>query len=83
MVPAINDIAGDVQAERELEKLINHFGGPDNWLEVSKQLLNFGQKTLPADVLDGLTVSYEGVIALYNMMKSEEPVTLPPKVGPF
>lgn len=73
MVPMIVEMAGDFQAEREVEKLIEHFGGPDKWREVSRQLLSYGQKNMPADVLDSLSSSYEGVIALYNMMQGKEP----------
>ena len=74
MVPMIIEMAGDFQAEREVEKLVEHFGGPEKWKEVARQLLAFGQKNMPADVLDSLSSSYEGVLALYNMMKGEEPV---------
>ena len=86
MVPMIAGLAGDFKADREIEKLINHFGGADKWKEVSRQLLAFGQKNLPADVLDNLSSSYEGVIALQRMMKSEEPglkkeSAAPPGVG--
>lgn len=73
LVPMIMDLASDFQAEREVEKLIAHFGGQENWKEVSRQLLAFGQKSLPADVLENLSSSYEGVMALYRMMKGEEP----------
>lgn len=73
MIPLVVEMAGDFQAEREVEKLINHFGGPEKWKEVSRQLLAFGQKNMPADVLDSLSSSYEGVLALYNMMKGGEP----------
>ena len=73
MVPMIKEIAGDFSADREVEKLINHFGGPQKWKDVSRQLLAFGQRNLPADVLENLSSSYEGVLALYKMMKSEEP----------
>ena len=73
MVPMINQVAGEFQADREVEKLIAHFGGPEKWKEVSRQLLAFGQKNLPADVLDNLSSSFEGVLALQRMMKSEEP----------
>lgn len=51
MMPMIMEMAGDFQADREVEKLIAHFGGEDNWKEVSRQLLAFGQKQMPADVL--------------------------------
>ena len=74
MVPMIVQMAGDFHAEREVEKLVEHFGGPEKWQEVARQLLAFGQKTMPADVLDSLSSSYQGVIALYNMMQGGEPV---------
>lgn len=73
LVPMIIDLAGDFQAEREVEKLISHFGGQDKWREMSRQLLAFGQQHLPKDVLHNLSSSYEGVLALYAMMKGEEP----------
>jgi len=73
MVPMVKAISHDMKAENELERLVKHFGGAEKWAEVSRQLLGFGQKNLPADVLDNLSSSYEGVLVLYNMMKSEEP----------
>lgn len=74
MVPMIVQMAGDFHAEREVEKLVEHFGGAEKWQEVARQLLAFGQKTMPADVLDSLSSSYQGVLALYNMMQGGEPV---------
>ncbi len=74
LVPMVFQIAADFNAEREIEKLVKHFGGEDQWREISRQLLAFGQKSLPADVLETLSSSYEGVLALYRMMKGEEPV---------
>lgn len=73
MVPMVAQIANDFKADNELEKLVGHFGGPDKWQEVSRQLLAFGQRNLPEDVLNSLSSSYEGVLALERMMKSEEP----------
>lgn len=73
MLPMLAQLAGDFQADREVEKLINHFGGTEKWKEVSRQLLAYGQKNLPADVLDSLSSSFEGVLALHRMMKSGEP----------
>ena len=67
------EIAADFNADREVEKLINHFGGVEQWKVISRQLLAFGQKNLPSDVLDNLSSSYEGVLALQRMMKGQEP----------
>ena len=74
IVPLAIELAGDFQADREIEKLIEHFGGVEKWKELSTQLLTFGQNNLPADVLDSLSSSYDGVVALYNMMKGKEPM---------
>ena len=76
MVPMILDMAAEFQAEREIERLTAHFGGEDQWREVSRQMLSFGKKNLPPQVLQGMSASYEGIMALYKMMQSEEPMTL-------
>ncbi len=73
MVPMIIEMANDFQADREIEKLVEHFGGEEKWMEISRQLLAFGQKSLPSDVLKYLSSSYDGIIALYNMMQGNEP----------
>jgi len=73
MVPLVIQMAADYRADREIEKLEQHFGGADKWNEVSRQLLAYGEKNLPADVLDTLSSSYEGVLSIYRMMKGDEP----------
>lgn len=69
MVPLIIELARDFEADREVEKLVKTFGGMDKWRAVSKQLLAYGQRHLPADVVAGLSGSYEGVMALYRLMQ--------------
>ena len=76
MVPMILDMASEFQADREIERLIEKFGGEDKWREVSRQMLMFGQKNLPPQVLEGMSSSYEGILALYSMMQSGEPQTM-------
>ncbi len=73
LMPVIASLAAEYQADREVEKLISHFGGPEQWKEISRQLLAFDQKNLPGDVLESLSGSFEGVLALHRMMKSDEP----------
>jgi hypothetical protein len=73
MVPLILEMAAEFQADREVERLVHEFGGLDRWKEVSRQLLAYGKKTLPPEVLDGMACSYEGVMSLYKMMKGNEP----------
>lgn len=73
MMPMMKELHADMMADREVEKLITHFGGAEQWKAVSKQLLAYGGKSLPADVLDNLASSYEGVLALHRMMQGKEP----------
>lgn len=76
MVPMILDMASQFQAEKEINRLIEFFGGNDQWAEASRQMLAFGKRNLPPQVLQGMSASYEGIMALYKMMQSEEPQTL-------
>jgi hypothetical protein len=76
LVPMIQQIAFEFEAEREVARLINHFGGEDAWRETSRQLLAWGRKNLPPAALDGLTTSYDGVVALHRMMTASEPAAL-------
>ncbi len=77
LVPLIMEMSAEFNAEREVEKLINHFGGEEKWQEVSRQILNFAEQNLPEEILSNLSNSYDGVIALYKMMKSEQPEISP------
>lgn len=72
-VPLVLEIAHEFQADREVERLVSAFGGADKWQEVSRQLLAYGQQNLPEQVLQSLSGSFEGVMALYRMMKGDEP----------
>ena len=73
LVPMIMDLAAEFQADRELERLVAQFGGPEKWREVSRQLFAWGSKQLPPDALAGLAASYDGVMALYRMMQGNDP----------
>jgi hypothetical protein len=76
LVPMILDIAAEFEADREIERLVKNFGGAEQWREVSRQLLAYGKKNLPPQVLEGLAGSYDGVMALYQMMKGEAPAIM-------
>ncbi|MBI1208470.1 MAG: hypothetical protein GC191_14455 [Azospirillum sp.] len=75
-IPMIRQIAGEYEADRQLQRLVEHFGGEDKWREVSRQMLAWGRKNLPAAAIDGLATTAEGVIALHRLMTGAEPVTL-------
>ncbi|CAO3417664.1 capsid assembly protein [Azospirillum endophyticum] len=76
MIPLIQTLAAEFQAEREVERLVARFGGEERWREVSRQLLAWAGKTLPPAAVEGLATTYEGVMALYAMMTGSEPAAL-------
>lgn len=70
LVPMLLEMAAEFQADRELERLVKEFGGAEKWGILSNQLQEFGRKNLPVSAYEGLCCSYDGVMALYNMMKA-------------
>jgi hypothetical protein len=73
ILPVLNEIKEDFLTYKEIEKLENYFGGKNNLEEVSKQILNWGKKNLSEDILESLSSSYDGIVALHNMMQTNEP----------
>ncbi|HPQ50350.1 MAG: hypothetical protein KDJ26_01220 [Alphaproteobacteria bacterium] len=71
LVPLILEMAAEFQAEREIERLVESFGGVSQWQEISRQLHEFGQKVLPQQAFEGMACSYDGVMALYKMMQKD------------
>jgi hypothetical protein len=67
-VPMMLDTVADLQAERELERVVDHFGGPEAWRTRSRQLLAFGRKNLPPEMLASLAQSFEGIMVLDQLM---------------
>ena len=73
MGPVIKDMASEFEANRQLDRLADHFGGEETWREVAKSLNAWGRKSLPSEVFDALSTTFEGVITMNRMMTSGEP----------
>ncbi|WP_431856641.1 capsid assembly protein [Azospirillum sp.] len=76
LMPLIQELVAEFQADREVQRLVQHFGGDEKWRAVSRQLLAWAAKNLPAPAVEGLSTTYEGVMALYRMMTGSEPSAL-------
>lgn len=83
MIPLIEERLAEIEAEQAIDRLIEAFGGPDRWREVSRQLSAFARRTLPPSAVSSLTSSYDGVMALHKMMQGQggEPGALPVEAG--
>ncbi|SDG53365.1 hypothetical protein SAMN05216241_11916 [Limimonas halophila] len=73
MLPAIEGMAREFEADRQQERLIEQFGGEDAWREVADQLATWGRSHLPREVFEALSTTFEGVMTMHRMMTSGEP----------
>lgn len=73
LLPLIAEAAGQFEAERQVEKLREHFGGEDRFRRIAAQITAWGRASLPAPVMEALSTTAEGVIALHRMMEGKEP----------
>lgn len=68
LVPMLQQAVADMAADREMDKLVEHFGGEERWRRLSRQLLDWGRRNLPGPALEALSTTYDGVLALHRMM---------------
>ncbi|HEC90517.1 MAG TPA: hypothetical protein ENI55_02505 [Alphaproteobacteria bacterium] len=73
LLPMVNEMAAEFEAQNQIGRLEDHFGGKDKWLETSRQLGQWGKANFPDEVFSALSTTYEGVLALHNMMAKGEP----------
>lgn len=74
VLPVLDEMSVNFEAERQLEKLAAHFGGRDKFNEISRQISAWAKTNVKAEVYEALGATAEGVVALYNMMSSSEPM---------
>lgn len=74
VLPVLDEMAVNFEAEKQLEKLSRYFGGRDKFNEVSRSLSNWAKQNVNPEVYEALGSTSEGVIALYKMMSSSEPL---------
>ena len=82
VLPLIDDVMGELHASRDSERLAKHFGSDAAWQNMARQIKTWGQANLAADVFRTLAASYDGVLAMHQMMKAREPAVLQDADGP-
>jgi hypothetical protein len=73
LLPLLEEAAGELQATRQLDRLQSHFGGSESWRTTAAQIKAYADANLPEELHSALAGSYEGVLALYEMMRKAEP----------
>lgn len=73
VVPELESRDQRIKAERVKGRLEEYFGGEERWAHVARQLDDWGKAHLPDDVMESLSDSFDGILALHRMMASDEP----------
>lgn len=73
LLPLIAEAAAEYEADRQRAVLIQHYGGEDAFRRMAAQLSAWGQAKLPPAVYTALAATAEGVMALEQMMRGQEP----------
>lgn len=73
VLPQLETMAAELRGGQDREKLIRHFGGEQRFRETARALEAWGRGRLPAPVFEALAASFDGVLALETMMRSQEP----------
>ncbi len=73
VLPAIDAVAETFRAEQERQRLEQHFGGSEAFESVARQLKSWAEAHLEPEVYESLSGSYQGVLALHQMMQAQEP----------
>lgn len=76
LVPMIQDALDEIESQQQADRLRHHFGGAEAWGRTARQLRGWGEAHLDPIVLETLASSFEGVLALHQMMQASEPVLL-------
>jgi len=73
LLPLIAEAAAEFEADRERTRLAEHFGGPERFARVAREVGAWGRANLAPPVFEALAATFDGVIAMQRMMEKGEP----------
>jgi hypothetical protein len=73
LMPMIAELASMFEADSQIERLTQYFGGEERWREIARQIDAWGRSRLPSRVFEALCTTFEGVVAMHRMMSGDEP----------
>lgn len=73
LLPLIAEAAADYEAQKQMAKLAQDFGGEEQFRRIAPQIAAWGRANLAPPVYEALSTTAEGVLALHRMMEKGEP----------
>jgi len=78
LYPLVTQMSVEMEAQHQVARLAEEFGGEDSWRDLSAQISNWGKANYPTDVYQALASSVEGVKSMHQLMSKGEPGLLEP-----
>ena len=85
VVPVIAGMAAEYEKKMAQGRLEAHFGGPERFAAIARQVKGWGERHLPPALFETLSATPDGIAALHHMMRGGEPRFLAgdaPAAGP-
>jgi len=85
VIPVLESMARDYERRLGQARMEAHFGGPERFTAIARQVRAWGERHLPKGLFETLTQNPDGIVALHHMMRAGEPRFLAggkPSVGP-
>jgi hypothetical protein len=85
VVPVVEAMAKEFERRLAEAKLEAHFGGPERYATLARQVRAWGERNLPRALFEQLAASPDGIVALHQMMRAGEPRFISgdaPQAGP-
>jgi hypothetical protein len=76
LLPLVDELLDEFGSARDSERLANRFGGVEAWRALASQIKTWGRANLSDEVFTTLSASYDGVLAMHQMMQAREPAVL-------
>jgi len=78
LYPLVTQMSVEMEAQHQISRLAEEFGGEDSWRDLSAQIASWGKANYPTDVYQALASSVDGVKSMHQMMSKGEPGLLDP-----
>jgi hypothetical protein len=73
LLPLLAELAAHLEADSQIQRLEQRFGGRERWREVARQISAWGSTHLPSQVFEALSTTPEGIETMHQMMAAAEP----------
>ena len=73
ILPILEKANVEASQAQDLAQLTSHFGGEQAWQAIAPQIKSWAEANLDGHVYDALGSSFDGIVAIHQMMQNREP----------